>query len=74
MGHFVKKENTRYGKHSTLWGQSPKCTNGGNYTEFLNMIDAYAPGKSLHEKVKQFLYACGVTTECIKKIVNIIKK
>ena len=44
------------------------------YTEFLDMLDAYAPGKSLHEKVKQFLYACDVTAGCIEKIVNIIKK
>ena len=51
-----------------------RSRNSSYYTEFLDMLDEYAPGGSLHEKVKSFLFDCGVEKECIKKIISIICK
>lgn len=42
--------------------------------EFLDMLDVYAPGKSLSEKVKSFLLDCGVSKEVMNKIIKIIKR
>ena len=51
-----------------------RTRNGSYYTEFLEMLDIYAPGKSLSEKVRAFLIDCGVTNECLDTILCIIKK
>ena len=42
------------------------------YTEFLAMLNEYAPGGALSAKVRAFLLDCGVATECIDKILSII--
>ena len=44
------------------------------YTEFLSMLNEYAPGEPLSVQVRAFLKDCGVTDECMDKIVDIIKK
>ena len=51
-----------------------RTTNAGNFIEFVEYLEKYAPNKSLSEKIKAFLFDCGVTTECMEKIVSIIKK
>ena len=42
--------------------------------DFLDMLDVYAPGKSLSEKVKSFLMDCGVSNEVMNRIINNIKR
>lgn len=44
------------------------------YSEFLEALDAYAPGAALSDKVRAFLLDCGVKNECIHKILKIIAK
>ncbi len=53
-------------------GYGIRNRNSDYYTEFLNELAAYAPTGTLSEKVKAFLLDCGVTNECIKKIIDII--
>ncbi|MBR5554158.1 MAG: tyrosine-protein phosphatase [Clostridia bacterium] len=47
--------------------------NSDYYTEFLDMLDVYAPSEPLSKKIRNFLFDCGVTNECIEKIIKIIK-
>ena len=42
------------------------------YVEFLNMLEAYAPGEPLEKRLLAFLEACGVTKMCIEKIRTIL--
>ena len=51
-----------------------RSRNSSYYQEFLGLLDAYAPSKTLHEKVKSFLFDCGVKKECMEKITKIICK
>lgn len=51
-----------------------RSRNHSYYQEMMTMLDVYAPGKTLHEKVKLFLFECGVTEECIERIKTIICK
>jgi len=43
------------------------------FTEFLDELKKYAPNESLQSQIKAFLMECGVTEECMKKIINILK-
>ena len=51
-----------------------RSRNSSYYTEFLEMLDAYAPLRPLSEKVRAFLIDCGVTEVCIDKIIRIFMK
>lgn len=51
-----------------------RSRNHSYYTDFLDILDTYAPGESLNKKVTLFLLDCGVKRECIEKIINIISK
>lgn len=51
-----------------------RSRNHSYYTEFMDMLDKYAPGDTLSKKVKAFLLDCGVTNDCIEKIAKIICK
>ena len=42
------------------------------YVEFLNMLEAYAPGEPLEMRLLAFLEACGVTKACMAKIRAIL--
>ena len=44
------------------------------YVEFLQMLDAYAPGEPLKVQVRAFLRACGVTEQILERIVHILQK
>ncbi len=45
-----------------------------DFSRFLKPLEEYAPNKSLNEKIVNFLQACGVSMNCINKILRIIKK
>lgn len=51
-----------------------RSRNSSYYMEFLAKLDTYAPSRPLSEKVRAFLLDCGVTSECLDKILSIIKK
>ena len=42
--------------------------------EFIKVIQAYAPEKTLSVQIRAFLKEAGVTDECMNKIVSILKK
>ena len=43
------------------------------FQEFLLELNKYAPNKPLKEQIKAFLIDCGITTDCMDKIVAILK-
>ena len=45
-----------------------------DFVELIKGLEKCAPNKTLWKKIKAFLLECGVTAECIEKIVSIIKK
>ncbi len=44
------------------------------YVRFHELLDPYAPGEPMSVKIPLFLADCGVSEDCMKKIVSIIKK
>lgn len=44
------------------------------FTEFLDLLEPYAPSGTLNEKVKNFLLDCEISQETLDKVISIIKK
>lgn len=63
-----------YGLAEGVREKGYRSRNSDYYKKFLDLLNVYAPGKTLHEKVKVFLLDCGVENECLEKIVKIISK
>ena len=53
---------------------SMRSRNSPYYREFLEMLSAYAPGKSLAAQTEAFLLDCGVSAETLGRIRAILKK
>ena len=41
--------------------------------EFIKVLQSYAPGKTLAVQIREFLKTCGVSDECMDRIINILK-
>ena len=63
-----------YGLAEGAGGDGFRNRNSDYYTEFLAMLNEYAPGGALSAMVRAFLLDCGVEAECIDKILSIISK
>ena len=48
--------------------------NSSYYMEFLQMLDAYAPGEPLRVQVRAFLRSCGVTDKVMERVARILRK
>ena len=42
--------------------------------EFIKVLETYAPSNGLPVQIREFLKSCGVTDECMDKIISVIKK
>ncbi|MBQ8250069.1 MAG: tyrosine-protein phosphatase [Clostridia bacterium] len=51
-----------------------RSRNAPYYQRFHSLLDPYAPGEPMSVKIPRFLADCGVSEDCMKKIVSIIKK
>ncbi len=50
-----------------------RSRNSEYYQDMLENLNKYAPSESLSEKVRGFLLDCGVSEECLEKILTVIK-
>ena len=56
---------------SSLGFRNRKCD---YFVEFLDLLEPYAPGGTLNDKVKNFLLDCEISKETLDKVISNIKK